>query len=380
MHPANINTLPSGSKRTRRVRSIQGNVGADPKKGKGNAANTSVYHMQNHNNGHSGTAAIFLVKTYEMISTCDENLAAWSDDGDTFVVKDPDQFAKQIIPNYFDHSKFSSFSRQLNFYGFKKVPSKNIRSSEYTKQTSKYVRFYNEKFKRGREDLLCQIHRSTKGSGNGNNQVQDIKELKDRVSYLENKLTDMTQAFHSLEAQIDHILSNQNYKIKSGHPTGYSGSSENNHDYQRMETHHDTNTLRSGEGDTYSSNSEQGKWHHGNQNNYQSPQDYGGSRKIIPSKEATLAPHPNMKKEINPTLLPPPPDSSQLRAASLLRGFSSEFTNYEARLFENLMTEPTGSSDVNEISNIRNFQGLQISRAQTSTEELPPVERVLNNA
>ena len=34
-----------------------------------------------------------------------------------FVVKDPDTFASQIIPQYFDHNKFSSFARQLNFYG-----------------------------------------------------------------------------------------------------------------------------------------------------------------------------------------------------------------------------------------------------------------------
>ena len=34
-----------------------------------------------------------------------------------FVVKDPDQFAADIIPQYFDHNKFSSFARQLNFYG-----------------------------------------------------------------------------------------------------------------------------------------------------------------------------------------------------------------------------------------------------------------------
>ena len=38
-----------------------------------------------------------------------------------FVVKDPDLFAKLVIPEYFDHSKFESFTRQLNFYGFNKV-------------------------------------------------------------------------------------------------------------------------------------------------------------------------------------------------------------------------------------------------------------------
>lgn len=30
-----------------------------------------------------------------------------------FVVKDPDLFASTIIPQYFDHNKFSSFARQV---------------------------------------------------------------------------------------------------------------------------------------------------------------------------------------------------------------------------------------------------------------------------
>jgi hypothetical protein len=30
-----------------------------------------------------------------------------------FVVKDPDLFASQIIPLYFEHNKFSSFARQV---------------------------------------------------------------------------------------------------------------------------------------------------------------------------------------------------------------------------------------------------------------------------
>ncbi len=114
-----------------------------------------------------------------------------SEDGETFVVKDPDAFAAEVIPHYFDHSKFSSFSRQLNFYGFKKVPMKAVRTSEYDKESSKYVRFYNEKFKRGRKDLLSQIHRSTRNSNNANNQSQEIKTLKERVSVLESQLYNM---------------------------------------------------------------------------------------------------------------------------------------------------------------------------------------------
>jgi len=46
-----------------------------------------------------------------MIDSCDEKIASWSDDGLTFTVKDPSKFEKTVIPQFFKHSKFTSFVR-----------------------------------------------------------------------------------------------------------------------------------------------------------------------------------------------------------------------------------------------------------------------------
>ena len=54
---------------------------------------------------------IILLETYHMVDTCDPSIAGWSEDGETFVVKDPVKFEKEIIPQFFKHSKFSSFVR-----------------------------------------------------------------------------------------------------------------------------------------------------------------------------------------------------------------------------------------------------------------------------
>ena len=118
-------------------------------------------------------------------------------DGEMFVVKDPDQFATNIIPQYFDHNKFSSFARQLNFYGFRKMQSKPIRNSDYDAGTAKHVTFFNKNFKRGRCDLLKKIQRSTRGGGSnsGQDQQREIQNLRDQVSTLEQKVTDLTTQF-----------------------------------------------------------------------------------------------------------------------------------------------------------------------------------------
>lgn len=141
----------------------------------------------------STTIPIFLKKTYKMIESSPPEVAAWSPDGEMFVVKDPDQFASQIIPQYFDHNKFSSFARQLNFYGFRKMQSKPIRNSDFDANTAKHVTFYNENFKRGRCDLLKKIQRSTRGGGNNNGQDQqrEIQQLKDKVNNLEKTIQDL---------------------------------------------------------------------------------------------------------------------------------------------------------------------------------------------
>ncbi|KAI7746920.1 hypothetical protein M8C21_020649 [Ambrosia artemisiifolia] len=91
--------------------------------------------------------APFLVKTYQLVddSTTDE-MISWNENGDGFVVWKTADFARDLLPYSFKHNNFSSFVRQLNTYGFHKtLPDK--------------WEFANDHFKRGRKDLLIQIHR-----------------------------------------------------------------------------------------------------------------------------------------------------------------------------------------------------------------------------
>lgn len=103
--------------------------------------------MMDEGQGSSTALPPFIAKTYEMVDDLSTDpIVSWSLNNRSFVVWDPPEFSRILLPRFFKHNNFSSFIRQLNTYGFRKVDPEQWE-------------FANEDFVRGEPHLLKNIHR-----------------------------------------------------------------------------------------------------------------------------------------------------------------------------------------------------------------------------
>jgi hypothetical protein len=107
-----------------------------------------------------------------------EKLMKWSPDGESFygthsahshppsplihsahcAVTDPERLGRDVLGKWFKHDNFQSFVRQLNMYGFRKVPQMQA-GVLLPSQSEKEVHFEHPYFKRGRPDQMALIER-----------------------------------------------------------------------------------------------------------------------------------------------------------------------------------------------------------------------------
>ena len=108
-------------------------------------------------------AKAYLLITY--LTQNDPTISSFSCDGTSFEIYDQSIFAQKYLPQYFKHSNYGSFVRQLNLYGF---------TSSRLKEHNDVVVWTHEYFRADRKDLVKDIKRtkktktaSSRGGGGG---------------------------------------------------------------------------------------------------------------------------------------------------------------------------------------------------------------------
>ncbi|CAN0259270.1 unnamed protein product, partial [Scytosiphon promiscuus] len=119
-----------------------------------------------------------------------------------------------ILPSYYNHNKFLSFVRQLNFYGFKKVkerestpsgPGGSPRGEAVTEDQDSWQEFSHPRFLRGRRDLLTDIKRQ-KDAGRYKRKQAELHKS-DMLSDLVTKMHDMSDELRAVNGKLDDTIS-----------------------------------------------------------------------------------------------------------------------------------------------------------------------------
>ncbi|CAD8191598.1 unnamed protein product [Paramecium pentaurelia] len=145
-----------------------------------------------------------------------ENIISFNSAGNAFIVKDQNGFSDYVLPKQFKHQNFSSFIRQLNMYGFKKIRNVNNQNQ-----------FSHHYFLKDREDLLQKIIRKNsviqrfhyiKLQNKAKKEVDQLNsnylELKTDIEQIQKELIYFYQQFDQFQSSLSTLIDSSRQQIK----------------------------------------------------------------------------------------------------------------------------------------------------------------------
>lgn len=94
-----------------------------------------------------GEKTAFPLLLHEIVSDpTTDDLIHWLPCGTRFTISDKTKFAERVLPRFFGHAKYTSFTRRLKRWSFTRVPSGPFMGS-----------YYNVNFRRGEHELAARV-------------------------------------------------------------------------------------------------------------------------------------------------------------------------------------------------------------------------------
>mmetsp|Transcript_18523 Transcript_18523/g.70082 ORF Transcript_18523/g.70082 Transcript_18523/m.70082 type:complete len:518 (-) Transcript_18523:1563-3116(-) len=117
--------------------------------------------------GRRGAPQAFPHKLYQILCGPHSHAIRWTADGGGFVIVNQEAFQNEILPDFFRHRNFTSFQRQLNLYGFRKLvrstaketSSRNSRQTLLASKAGVVVGASKDSGKASREAVAADEHR-----------------------------------------------------------------------------------------------------------------------------------------------------------------------------------------------------------------------------
>ncbi|XP_065064683.1 heat shock factor protein-like isoform X2 [Rhopilema esculentum] len=139
--------------------------------------------------------AAFVLKLWKLVEDPNvDEMISWSKEGTAFCVHDPVSFAKDVLPHYFKHNNFTSFVRQLNMYGFKKLVSTDHGG---IKSDNPEWEFHHPYFAREKSELLelvkRKVHPEEKKikSEDVSHVIEDVQQLREKHGVVQSQLENL---------------------------------------------------------------------------------------------------------------------------------------------------------------------------------------------
>uniref|UniRef100_A0AAV1T6J5 HSF-type DNA-binding domain-containing protein n=1 Tax=Peronospora matthiolae TaxID=2874970 RepID=A0AAV1T6J5_9STRA len=101
-----------------------------------------------------GWVAPFLLHLHQMLRREDSTIVRWAENGMAFQILDKDAMTSLVLPKYFKNKNFSSFQRQLNYFGFRK----------WSKARAPFPTYSREHFTRDNYNQMSLVKRQSKKS------------------------------------------------------------------------------------------------------------------------------------------------------------------------------------------------------------------------